>query len=1662
MSFSMQDKMEQQFESLINSVEAIIWEADFKTSVVNYVSQFVFELLGYSVERWLEEPGLFMQIVHSEDLPSVERAKNSVTPENNRYEVVYRVLKANGEQVWLCDRVNVVFRDGQPWLLRGLSTDVSERHRIEEALALVVEATLAASELQGVTDIAQATLSRICQVLGLSFGQVWFMDASSGSLVCSPHVSFSTGEFSSLRQASLAQAFSVENPKGLPGHAASAGSAVFIDDLSQEERLIASAPFRTDSPFRSGFAFPVKNGDEILCVFEFFAPSVLRPEKYFLNAIEEISAHLSVVFERRIAQELLTIQREHEEIILDAMPVMVWFKDTKGKILRVNRAGAAIRGLEPWQMIGKTDWELYPDEADLYYADDLQVIESGRAKLGIVEQHLQGDGSKTWVSTDKIPYRDHDGTVHGVIVFASDISKLKNAEEELLAIRKDLEVKVEERTKELNEANIYFALSRDLLCIAGKDGYFRRLSAAWQEKLGYTMQELLSHSFMSFVHPEDRAATAEQMSVLSDGGHVSNFENRYLCKDGSICWLMWSASNPPGSELIYAVAYDVTDRKAAESELLDMSMALKNAVEGIAKVNQDNRLLSVNESYAALHGLPSFVLSGRRITDFINAEDLDKWTACYDAMLLDGKAEIELVGKREDGSTFHEQVTLVKMESKTSHFQGYYVFNKDISARVATELSLRQSEARFHHLATHVPGGIYQYLRRPDGTFEFPYVSPGCGAILGLSAEVLMQNPQLLFDMLYPEDLDIVNAAQVEAMTHMSTFNFEGRIKAPAGEKWIHAESTPEYLKNGDVIFNGLVTDITEKRFADEKIRKLNEDLSERVDKLAAVNRELESLTRKLELAYDAAMEASKVKSEFVANISHEIRTPISAVIGMSELLLDTSLTDEQKQFSSMVRDSAQSLLTIINDILDFSKMEAGHLELEVTEVNLLNVVEDCAELLAPSARKKGLSFFTFVSPELPENVLGDTVRIRQILLNLASNAVKFTTFGEVVISVTNSPVSPELVRFTVSDTGIGLSESAKFRLFNPFFQADGSTTRNYGGTGLGLSICKLLVDLMGGNIDFISQENKGATFWFDLPLPICAGSRSLKEAAQANLNALSQSAQSQAQAQGEIQTPSGLPRYQPGLKETVLLAGSSKKLLEYLPDYLCSSTLPVNVECLDLSATQHEDHENLNASPLAVRVLVLDVGGAMPLPGQEDIFLGRAGFPPPTSHEAYAGRQRSLPLLVGDALNNLEKSCRRGLQFLSGARIIVLLPSEVGKMSGEVEASLRRTINRLMPLSSISFSPSVKTMFILKPLRFMDLLEALNRLITGQPIINSTGSIGSAGNIIGSLNSSAGDSSLGTIGGAAQSTAGQISAYEFNDSNFAAEGKSSSGIVLVAEDNPVMQELAIRQIDRLGFAAEVVKNGRLAVEAVRSGKYVLVLMDCQMPEMDGYEATMTIRREEKEDLLGGRHVPIIAMTASAMKGDRENCIASGMDDYLSKPVGQKELLRVLNKYVCKVEDAPALTNQAEQNLIELNSNEQFSQEHFSQEQHFKGQLTPARQHIGQPTGQALPLDLDELKALYGEEDLPRLIQSFLKEGEELIEQIQEAFDNNDGAELSRLSHQLKGLAVVMTAFDFSQTALYIERHPGKSQEDISQHLDILRKDFSLLSEYIFANRADL
>lgn len=1576
------------FQELINSVEAIIWEADFKTSRITYVSQYVQDLLGYPAERWYSDPGLFPSIVHPDDLDLISRAKAAVTPRSSRYHVSYRVFKASGEVVYLADRVSVQFQGDEPVVLRGISTDVSERVRVEEALALSVEVTRAASEMDSALAIAQSCLTRIYDLLKLDYGRVWFLDKDNSSLENGlkpvSHFTRLAGQ-----EAEEPDARSVN----LVDSAARSGAAVFTT---------------LEGRFKSGFAFPVCISGELFCVFEFFSCYLFLPNQFLLKALEEISAHLAVVFAKRAGQEQLRIQKEHEEIILDSMPVMVWFKDAHGRILRVNKSGAAIRGMEPQQMAGKTDWELYPDEADEYYADDLEVINSGRPKLGIIEQHLRGDGTKTWVSTDKIPYRDHTGEVRGVIVFASDISKLKEAEEELLAIRQDLESKVAERTKELEEANIYFALSRDLLCIATKDGYFRRLNPSWQQKLGYSLEDLMERPFLSLVHPDDRESSRAALAHLQEGGYIRNFENRYLRKDGSVCWFLWSASAPDDSGLIYAVAYDITDRKEAERELHEISVALKNAVEGIAKIDVEDCMVSVNEAYGALHDVDSTSLIGRCITEFIAPDSLEKWANCRASMLQSGKSVVELTGLKEGGESFHQEVTLVRVDSDSGQFSGYYVFNKDITARTDAELSLRQSEARFHHLASHMPGGIYQYVRRKDGSFYFPYVSPGCGAIIGRAPEELMKNPELLFSILHPEDVPLLNQAIVGTLSSNRSVTFEGRIISGRELRWVHAESTPETLENGDIIFNGLITDITEKKLSEEKIRRLNEDLSERVNRLAAVNKELESLTRKLELAYDAAMEASKVKSEFVANISHEIRTPISAVIGMSELLLDSSLGDEQRQYGIMVRDSAQSLLTIINDILDFSKMEAGHLELEVNEINLLSLVEDSVELLAHAARKKGLSLTTFVSPDLPGLVLGDAVRIRQILLNLTSNAVKFTASGRVLVSVSSSPDNQDLIRFTVSDTGIGLSASTRYKLFNPFFQADGSTTRNYGGTGLGLSICKLLVELMGGSIDFDSEENRGTKFWFDLPLPICAGSDSVGELLAGHV----------AERGFHLKTKD--------------LDSSAALLVGYFAETLLSLS------------------DNLKVIAPAIKTIVclLDVGTGLPeqeMAEVETLILDLS---------SKRDNASALNLYAGEAIleefcASLERSCQGCFGKLKQVFLLVPLdmPVEIGGADGQgvgqIEKRMRQAVLNCLSSSAEEKQPTFH--LLNKPTKLFDFSESL------LTVLNREGLSSPAPCVQGEVDEHDEHDGKNEQPFAGKSSRQALAAKAQESQNDPEQGELKSlreELVLIAEDNPVMQELALRQLMRLGYRADVVKNGKQAVEALSQKQYALVLMDCQMPEMDGYEATLLIRRQEK----GEHHVPIVAMTASAMKGDRENCLASGMDDYLSKPVSQNDLVRVLNKWVNRTDnesETTSLSVSTSQNdkRVAQKIPQEFSEQSAGQAFGDQVAIIPIRD---------MPLDIKELAVLYGEEDMPRLVKSFLEECESLLRDLGDAITRVNSEEISRQAHQLKGLAVVMTAFDLSQAALALERSASKRSEEILPLFSCLQEEFARVKDYLF------
>ncbi len=1571
------------FETLLNSVEAIIWEADFKTSINYFVSQHAVRLLGYPVEKWLSDPSLFVQICHPDDLAKVQRAKDSVTRENNHYEVIYRMRRSDGQYLWLSDRVNVDFDGLEPKTMRGISYDVSERRRIEEALALVVEVIAEASELERIDDISLHCISRICQLANWQIGQAWYPSADGTVLQCSDIAFYSSLPATAFRQQSLA--CPLQLGEALPGKAANENTPVFIDNIAVEQRGLLSLP-----SIHSGFAFPVRNGSRLLAVFEFFGVRRAAPDKYFLNAIEEIGTHLSVVFERRRAQDMLGLQRAHEQVILDSMPSMVWYKDLNNRVVKVNKAVCDTLGVTFADLEGKSIEELYPEESEAYFQADLEVINSGKPKLGIVEIVRRGDGSVRWLHTDKMPYRDEDGVIQGIIAFCSDVTQLKSAEDELKAAQADLEHKVIERTKELNEANIYFNLSHDLFCIASDDGYFKRINSAWSEKLGYTIEELMAKPYLEFLHPDDLQDTEEKRQALLVGTNIVNFENRYICKDGSICWLLWSAT-PAHHGLIYAVAYDITDRKAAEIELLDINIAMKNAVEGIAKIDIGNRYLSVNKSYADLYGYAIEELIMASAEDCIYREDHGKWQLCYQDMLVTGKAEVELLGQRKDGALFHQQMTMVRVTDINDKFTGYYVFNKDITARKEVEASLQQSEARFHQLASHVPGGIYQYLHRRDGSFSFPYVSESCRSILEVEPDAMMADPALAFSRLHPEDLPGIWQAIADAYIGPSVFEWEGRLLTKAGGiKWIRCTSSPEVLENGDVIFNGLITDINEKKQADEEIRKLNLDLQERVDRLALVNRELESLTQKLELACDAALEASKLKSEFVANISHEIRTPISAVIGMSELLLDTVLDSQQKQFTTMVKDSAQSLLTIINDILDFSKVEAGRVELDNIDFNILSLLEDCADLLAPAARKKGLALLTWVDPRLPATLRGDPVRVRQILLNLASNAVKFTKRGEVFLKAeleTSVSLYDQVgepghvtVKFTVTDSGIGLSESARKRLFRPFVQADGSTTRKYGGTGLGLSICKLLVEMMAGTIDFVSEAGQGSSFWFTIPIGLAEDQITIEQLLRprATLGSGSQLAN----------IPSRL-----AAGSSVLLLSHSLVLREIVASYLSLYNIKVTAVQSLLEALELLKNDDLVPK-------LHELSEVPETPKIRTIIYDRT-----VGQEAH------------DSRSSVEG-------FVSANFSVAPSPSELEQFQSFYQVTLAaygRHMPGLIVLGSselsnkVAGSSSSYVGHLQKPFRVFEFLTEVEKAFSGSSSLPA---------VLAAVSSSP---SLNVTTTTTTTSSSSSSLPKLIQPSLAAGQR-----ILIAEDNTVMQELALRQVQRLGLEADLVGNGREAIEAFGTGQYSLILMDCQMPETDGYEATLLIRKAE---MVSGGHIPVIAMTASAMKGDRENCIAAGMDDCLSKPVGQEQLFRLLEKWLKPIAVGNASGFSRAASISSPGSVEKTLEE--------------------------LPINCEELAELYGLSDLKRLISSFSVECEELMSSIRQAVASNNELEIIRLAHQLKGLAVVMTAGSLSRAALALETSAKRGEvAQLAGFTDALEQELTAVLGYIESRKS--
>jgi PAS domain S-box-containing protein len=662
---------------------------------------------------------------------------------------------------------------------------------------------------------------------------------------------------------------------------------------------------------------------------------------------------------------------------------------------------------------------------------------------------------------------------------------------------------------------------------------------------------------------------------------------------------------------------------------------------------------------------------------------------------------------------------------------------RDISERKAMEERLRLDEERWELALAANNDGLWDWSARTGELF----LSPRWLEMIGYSDTDLHEPWEKL---LHPEDASRVQE-QLDSYLRreIPTYQQEYRLRTKGGTyRWIFARGVAQWDSDGKPLrMVGSHSDITERKEAELALRLQAAELAE---------------------ARDKAESAAHARSRFLATMSHELRTPLNGVIGMTGVLSETPLTEEQRDYLRTIRSSGAVLLAVINDILDFSKIEAGHMELEDADFDLSSVVDECVELIAEQADRKGVEVAVFVERSMPVWVRGDSGRLRQILLNLLSNAVKFTNQGEIVLSVSglNSSPSGTKLRISVADTGIGMSPEVCSRIFSPFSQADASTTRRFGGTGLGLAISKELVELMDSALRVESREGVGSTFWFDVEFK---------------------------------------PAQQP-------FPESSDMRLD-----------GVRILVADDNRTNRRIIQQ-----------VLESIGA-------EIVCAKDGV-------------EALRLLL-----DLEKAGKRSDMALLDFQ----MPHMDGLMLTRAIRAQRGFENfPIVLLSSITQRDHIQEAkdldiqgCLLKPVRNLQLIQVIHSSLHAKQRLPNRPT--------------------------ARIEVPPDNARDLHEAR-----------VLLAEDNPVNQKVGLLMLGKLGYRADVVANGKQAVEAFQKFSYDAVLLDCQMPEMDGFEATKQIRDFEA----GRSRVPILALTANALAGERERCLEAGMDDYLAKPIDQKSL----------------------------------------------------------------------------------------------------------------------------------------------------------------------------
>jgi PAS domain S-box-containing protein len=1387
-----------------------------------YTSPQLESVLGYSSDEWASDPELFVKVVHPDDRERVFAEHRRTRETGDGFRMEYRMIARDGTVRWFLDEATVIPDEtGEPGFHHGVLLDITERKELEHALRESEEELRRQKQhLESLLEISPTAIV----TLDLD-GTV-----ASWNLAAEELFGYTRGEAVGRRLEDL-----VANR----------------DDLRQEA-VDFQAELERTGRFRAVTRRARKDGS-LLDVEVFGVP---------VTAADEPTGYLVVYHDVTSVKAQEEAERRYRNLV-EQLPLVTYIDEptATASSIYVSPQVEDLLGYSPDEWLGDREFfpkVLHPDDRERVLADHEQVFAAGESSWSFEYRMVARDGRPVWVRDQAVVVRDEAGEPLYVQGFQLDITErravedaLRRSEERFRAMFEEAPIGIAWSPLEEDGKALPPSLRR-----SGGEGQYRR-NRAYREMLGYTEEELEGLHFSEFTHPDDLPRELELYDDLL-AGKVDRYEleKRYIARDGRIIWAHVVDSifrDDAGTPLFgLTMVADITQRREAEEALRESEAELRRQTQylqslleispvAVATLDLQEHVTSWNPAAELLFGYSAEEAVGRPLRELILRTDAlhQEGASISREALHEGSAHRITRRMRKDGTLVDVEVLVVPLDMDGERV-GWYVIYHDVSA-------LHRQKQYFESLLE---------------------VSPTAIITVDLEDNVTSWNPaaEKLFGYVADEALgrnvDQLVAASEELRADAADVNRQGsqgeievvtrRTRKDGSLVDVHLLVAPIVL-DGELLGRyGIYHDISElqrqKRYfqsllensptaiavtdIDEHVTAWNpaaerlfgysreEALGQKIDDLvafheevrdegAAMNRRVRSgeeaqrvtrRTRKdgslvdvevrvapvrvtgevegfcaiyhdigeLVKARREAEEATQAKSAFLATMSHEIRTPMNAVIGMAELLLDTRLTPEQRSFADVIRTSGDSLLAIINDILDFSKIEAGRLDLEHRPFSLSECVESALEIVAASASRKGLDLASLVDPEAPGGLVGDMTRLRQILVNLLTNAVKFTESGEVVLSIDSKPASGDggadglyTLHFAVRDTGIGIPSDRMDRLFHSFSQVDASTTRRYGGTGLGLAISKRLSEMMGGTMWAESRPGDGSTFHFTVTMeaaPIAAPTEPRPaELVGKRLLVVDDNAANREVVRRQASSWGLVAR------ET----GSPGEALEWV-----RRGDPFDVAILDLQ-----------------------------MPDVDGLTLAR---------ELRALRDAaSLPLVLLTSLGRRREDFEAGVEFAA---------------------------------------------YLTKPIKSSQLYEALAGIF-GRPVHDD------------------------------EPSAGRADAAP-------AAGEPAPLRILLAEDNEVNTKLALLLLERLGYRADVVGNGREALEALRRDRYDVVLMDVEMPEMDGLEASRRIHAELPNDT----RPRIIAMTANAMQGDRETCLAAGMDDYLSKPIRREELAAALTR----------------------------------------------------------------------------------------------------------------------------------------------------------------------